>query len=178
MDIVTEEPDLVVLREALRQGERILTFQDEVRESILRRASDLLKLSVATLGGVIVITGILSATGVPMTPVAFGGFAVAVLCQVFSAGVLAALLSGGRVVGAFMFGPDLRRVVNRLRQGKTTEVGFLLTLIGAQPAWVEDNNRLMVRLQRMNASAVIALAVGTFILPMTLVYILGGAIFD
>lgn len=168
---------LPVLREVLRQGGRVLSFQDQVRESVLRRASELLKLSVATLGGVIVIGGIMSATRIPLPTEGFIAFAVGVGALVCSTGLLAATLADIRSPGAFTHGPDLRRIAQQMRRTGMTEVNLLIALVDAQPDWVEDNGHLIVRVQRMVAWALALLALGTIVLLAALFYIAGGAIF-
>jgi hypothetical protein len=174
--LTVERHDLAVLHEAVRQGERVLSLQHETRESILRRAGELLRLAVATIGGVIVIGGILSAIRLPVTPVLFAVFAVGLSFQVVAAGLFAALLSGGRSVGAFAYGPEPRRLADLMLAGELTEEALWRSLIEIQPDLVADNNRLLIHLQRMNAFAVLTLSTGAALLLGGLFYILGDAL--
>lgn len=164
------------LRLALQQGQRLLDFQNQNRESILRRSSDLLKLSVATLGGVIGIGGILSTSRARIVLIDLLGFGVGVTLIMIAAVTLALSLAGGRSVGAFAYGPDLLRIAGRFEERDVDEVALLVSLVQVQPEWVQENDLLMIRMQRMNAAAVISLALGSLIFSLTLLYILGGAI--
>lgn len=171
-----QAPDPVVLREALRQGERILELQDATRESVLRRSAELLRLAVASVGGVIVVMGLLSTSAVEIGPVAFIGFVAGVSVQIGSIAVLAASMAGGRIVGAFAYGPDLRVVAEHLVDDGIDERRLLETLVQGQPVWIDDNSALLIRLQRMNACAVAWLSGGAGIVLLDLFFILGGHI--
>lgn len=106
----------------------------------------------------------------------FLGFVSAVALQVTAAGTLAIALSGGRIVGDFVWGTDLQRLAEYLRTPGASLDALLTSLGNAQPDWVEDNNRLLAWLQRLNGFAVLLLASGSLILLVTLCYILGGTI--
>lgn len=168
--------DLPALRLALQQGERLLEFQNQNRESILRRSSDLLKLSIATIGGVIVVGGILSASPAGIDLLELVGFSVGVTLIMVAAAILALSLAGGKSVGAFAYGPDLLRIAERFEEKGADQAGLLVSLVQVQPVWVQDNDLLMIRMQRINAVAVSSLALGAVVFSLTLLYILGGTI--
>lgn len=169
-----DAPDPVVLREALRQGERILAWQDSLRESILRRTGELLRLAVATLGGILVLAGLMASSSTSLTGSAYWGFGAGVTFEALSAGTLASALAGGRWAGDFGYGPDLGRVMGYVLEGSVDEVGMLATMAGVQPDWILDNNRLLVRLQRINGIAVSFLILGAAAILVTLGFIGGG----
>lgn len=174
--MVTQGIDLPALKLALQQGQRLLEFQNQNRESILRRSSDFLRLSVATLGGIIVVGGIISTSRISIGLMDLVSFGAGVALVMIAAITLALSVAGGKTVGAFAYGPDLLRIADRFEEKDIDEVALLASLIRIQPEWVQENDRLMIRMQRMNAAAVTALALGALVFALTLLYILGGTI--
>ena len=175
---VAAEIDERVLLEILRQGERLLATQERAHDQTLQRTGELLRLSVASLGGFIVIAGILAASDIAVDTLAFMALAVGLVGPLVAAATLAFALTGIGSPGGLAMGPDLNRVVSRVQETAVTPATLLESVATAVPDWVRDNRHATRRLQRLQAFAVGVLGAGVALLLVALLYILGGTIVD
>lgn len=173
---VVTDPGIDVLEEAVRQGSEILADQRESIEAIQRRGSELLRLAVATLGGVIVVSGILSTRAVHMDLVVFLVLTCAVFLLVASAGTFAFMLAGGKNRSGFASGPDLHVLGSAVVGEGISKHDLLASILKAQPGWVDGNEILMDRMQTAAAFGLGGLALGVVLFLAPLIYIMGGAI--
>ncbi len=149
---------------------------DAAIESGLRRATELLRLTVATFGGVVVIAGILAARDFAIDGWALGWLALGTALLVGAAAILARVLAGSGETADFAFGPDIHEAVDVVDDPGFTERAVLRSLVVAAPTWIDGNKRLIQAVERSRGRALKILAAGVGALMFGLFYIAVGAI--
>lgn len=171
-----DEPDSIKIREALRQAERILAIQQETRESALRRAGEILRLAMATVGAVVVVAGILT-TSHQHVEVWIGGIVLGGLLLVGSAVIqLSRVLAGAGSYGVLASGPSMHRILDAARDTKVNDDLFLASLVESAADWIGDSGGSLARLQAAKGRALNLYITGATLLLGAAVYIAGGAI--
>lgn len=164
-----------VRQELLREGERQLAGQWEHRESILRRAGELVRLGIAVLGAVVVIAGFVVASGVRLGEGAHWSICIGVMLVIVSVGKFSGLIAGVAGLGVMSSGPN-RRVLIAHWADEQFEADVLASLALALPDIIGENDRAIVRMSRVMALGLFAMAAGAIVLLLTCLYIVGGAI--
>lgn len=165
------------LREIIRLGERTLNVQEAARESALRRAGELLRLTIADIAGVIVIGGILATVRIPVEPGPTVFAVLGIVLMILSASILSIVLSGTRYSGVLVAGPDFQRLADHVSKEKMTQRMLHGSIVLSLPDWIMQNERRIARVQRMSGYAIIALSVGTGLFFGALLYIGGGVLY-
>ena len=164
------------MEEVWTEGRRMLAFQDATHEAELRRAGELLRLNVVTLGGLIIVAGILTTAKVAVGWVMFSALFVGVVALVGSSFLLSMVMTVSGGPRGFAYGPDLGLLVAQLAVERLTRPVLLLSLIEGLPGWVADNERMLARVHRRKAIALMAMVAGATLLLLALLYIARGAI--
>lgn len=154
----------------------MLLIQREKEASVERRITELLRLAVASLGGIVVVSGLLLTARIQMTGVVLFALSAGVLSVVTAAFILARMVVGRESDTAFAYGPDIRSVLRDLREREPTSDQLAESLLEAMPDWLQENDIILARQRRGKFIALSWLASGVLIVLMALVYILGGHI--
>lgn len=159
------------------EGKEMLAVQLRRQESVERRTAELLRLTVATLGGIVVIFGFFISDRTQIRPAASVALAIGVICTIISSFVLARILVGRPADAPLAYGPDLRAVIPRMRARDMTLDQLTESLLEVMPDWLADNDRILARQRTGKVIALAWLALGASAVLLALVYIWGGRIF-
>lgn len=168
--------DAGVVDDLVDEGRRMLLIQIQQQDSVERRAAELLRLSVATLGGIVVVSGLFVTSSIPIPLPALWGFAGAVVCASVAAFLLARLLVGRPKHAAFAYGPNLRMALHQLRGTNAPRAMFRHSLVEAMPGWLLDNDLTLARQRAVKVRALAWLAGSVLLVLAALFYMLGGHI--
>lgn len=162
------------LQEALRQGERMLSVQQQVQDRAFNKAGELLRLSVATLGGLAVVLGILASIGFGIDTLAFVGLTSGVLLATTSACILAMLLAGMDRLAELAYGPNLDILLEHADDPGLAPVSYSRSIVQGFAECIHENERLLKGVQLRKSIAVLSLGVGVVLMLAALFYIMGG----
>jgi hypothetical protein len=168
--------DEQMVDDLIKEGRRMLLIQIQQQESVERRAAELLRLSVATLGGIVVVSGLLVASSISLGVPALIGLSFGVGCVTVSSFILAQLLVGRRGEPAISYGPHFREVLRTIHEMGANRVMFRESMVEALPDWLEDNLVRLGNQRRTKANALAWLTVGVLAVLGALLYIVGGHI--
>lgn len=164
------------LAEALRQGERILDHQVGMAAAARADAESVVRLSVATLGGLIAVGAAMRAATATHEVVSLVGFGLAT-GTVFAA-VLLAAFAGGRLGSGLglTVGPDMGKLRAACSQADVHEERIRTSVLESVATWVKDNSASIRLVEDQRLRALVLLAVSASEGLVTLGLILGGAI--
>lgn len=151
----------------------MLAVQQEVRESALRRAGELLRLAVASMGGVLVVGGLLSTSDAKLDLWAILIVLAGAAATLTSAAILSQVLAGKSRYGTFAYGPDLRRLAHHVKTTTFPPPELYASLVVATPDWILLNAEAISLIQQAKARAIVALSLGVLLFLSGLIYILG-----
>jgi hypothetical protein len=171
---VSEEIDLGAVREILHWGERMLDVQERFLQAEFAQTAEMLRLSVAAIGGVIIIAGLLATNGLFIDGLALGGLALGVVALMVSSFMLASILARRTMARGLAYGPDMVVSVGRLVSGRVDQEALLLTLASSLPEWLERNDEVILVLQNRKGYALATLTFAVVLILLALLYILGG----
>lgn len=163
--------------EALRQGEAVLDRQLEAKTEALRGAESLLRLSLATLGGIIALGGLVVTVDAGDSDALLVGLGIASLpaaAAAFCHAMPFAALPKSPIV---ILGANLDVIVSALSAMDATRALLVESTVRSVPAWLEANNMVIAKIERWKARGLLLLALAALVLLGTFVYIQGGRIF-
>lgn len=168
--------DEQIVDDLIKEGRRMLMIQIQQQESVERRAAELLRLSVATLGGIVVVSSLLVASSISLGATAMVGLSFGVGCATVSSFILAHLLVGRREEPAFSYGPNMGEILRTIRQSGVDRKVVRESMVEMLPEWIEDNILRLGHQRRTKANALIWLTLGVVAVLGALLYIVGGHI--